>query len=236
MNQPAKDQRLYLPELTEYRRAAAQRRAEAFCVVPRTVMGVRVHPVTPATFSALFAMRSPFVFKRSADAGDVAAFLWLHSPAYVHTGIQGWKRAKAAALAPYARALWPWWRRVTLRRAEQARAVAVVAMACAQIDEMIEEAFADAPAEAGRPQAPVATLEAFMIHEFAISYNWPPERTRGTALAQLMQLHRCIRIARGRDITDEKEDRIHAAHLRKRQDRIDAEKAAKGAPVEGVKA
>lgn len=228
----APDHRLRLPALLEYRARAAQRRAEAFCEAPRTICGVNVRPVTPATYSALYAMRSPFVHRRAADAGDVAAFLWLHSPAFRHTGVDGWRAAKRRALRPFFRALWPWSLRFTFRRADRARAVAVVALACAEIDQLLADAFADAPAEAGRPQRPVATLEGFFTHEMAVAYGWTPERTRHTPLAQLMQLHRCIRIARGGEVTDDGEDRIVAAHLRERQAQLDTAKGA--APVKGA--
>lgn len=221
------DHRLRLPALAEYRVAAAQRRAEAFCTAPLAVLGTPIHAPTPATFSALYAMRSPFVFQRSADAGDVAAFLWLHSPDYCHTGTAGWLARKNRALRRYRFELAQPWRKWIGLKPDRARAVAVVALCIAEIERLMAEAFADAPAAAGRPAKPLATLEAFFIHEFAVAYGWAPERTRHTPLAQLMQLHRCIRSARGAEITDDGEDRLLAAHLRARQAALDAEQAAK---------
>lgn len=229
MNPP--DHRLRLPALVEYRMAAARRRAEAFCDAPLTVLGTPIHAPTPATFSAMFAMQSPFVFNARADAGDVAAFLWLHSPDYCHTGIAGWRQRKARALRRYRFELSQPWRKWFGLKPDRARAVAVVALCITEIERLIADAFADAPAAAGKPAKPVATLEAFFIHEFATAYGWTPERTRHTPLAQLMQLHRCIRSARGQEITDDGEDKIMAAHLAARQAKLDAEKAAKAAPV-----
>jgi hypothetical protein len=223
------DHRLRLPALLEYRNAAARRRAEAFCDVPRDVLGVSVRPVTPATFSALLAMRSPFVGRGTADAGDVAAFLWLHHPDHCHTGIAGWQDRKRRALAPLSFELRQPWRKWVGMRPDAQRQIAAVAIASAEITRMVEDAFADAPAAAGRPQKPLATLEAFFTHEMAVAYGWAPERTRHTPLAQLMQLHRCIRSARGQEITDDGEDAIIAEHLRSRNEQLAAARAEQAA-------
>lgn len=235
MSQPS-DQRLRLPALLEYRAQAAQRRAAAFCDAPNAILGMAIRPFTPATYSALYAMRSPFLLQRSPQIEDVAAFIWLHSPDYCHTGIAGWHQKKTRALAPLRRQLRQPWRRWLGMRPDRDHALAVVAIASAEIIRIVDEAFADAPAAAGRPAKPLATLEAFFVHEMAVAYGWTPDRTRHTPIAQLMQLHRCIRSARGQEITDDGEDKLLAAHLRRRQQELDAQRtAANAAPQEGVK-
>lgn len=226
-NTPHTDQRLRLPALLEYRERAARRRAEAFCVAPHEILGSPVHAVTPATFSAMLAMRSPFVGTGNADAGDVAAFLWLHHADYCHTGVAGWQGRKRRALARFSFELRQPWRKWVGLRPDIERQIAAVAIASADIQRMIADAFADAPAAAGRPAKPLATLEAFFIHEMAVAYGWAPERTRHTPLAQLMQLHRCIRSARGQEVTDDGEDAILADHLRQRNETLAMTRAAK---------
>jgi hypothetical protein len=103
---------------------------------------------------------------------------------------------------------------------------AALHLAGADIARLVDDAFADAPPRAGRPGKPLATTEAYFIHEFAAAYRWAPERTRHTPLRQLVQLHRCIRAARGEDISDSGEERIWAEYLRAKNAKLAADRAA----------
>lgn len=219
---------LYLPELLEHRAATARRRAEAFCDVPDYVLGTEVKPLTPATFSMLYAMRSAFLFNSaSATAIDVINFIWIHSPLHSHTGVSGWRRRKRRAVCAFTfEASQPWRKWIGLAP-DLNRYEAVLNLACADIRRICEEAFADSPARSGRPGKPIATLEAFFIHEFALAYRWEPERTRHEPLKRIIQLHRCIRASRGEELSDDGEDSILAAHMQAKQDEFDAKELAK---------
>jgi hypothetical protein len=204
----------YLPGLIEYRAAAAKRRAGAFCEAPEYVLGTEVRPLTPATFSMLYAVRSPFVVgRRQPGEHDVRNFLWFHSRLYGHCGVRFVGLRKWIALRKFSWQLSPWWCRLFRLSAPVHRYVATMAIACAEIQGMVDDAFADSPPAAGRPSRPIATLEAYMIHEFSASYGWSQEKTRHTPLRQLIQLLRCIRSARGVEISDEGEDLVWANHL-----------------------
>lgn len=210
------DQRLRLPKLITYREAASRRRAEAFCDAPDYVLGQEVRPLTPRTFSMLVAVGSHFVVGGRATEGDVRNYLWFHSPAWCHSGVNGWARSKARVLRPLLCELAP--RRVRWLgfQLDLDCYSAALALAIADIRRLIDDAFADCPA--GRSGgAAIATVEAEMINVFAREYCWPMERTRNTPLRQLFQLLRCVRASHGDDIGDRGEQEILAAHLRKRQ-------------------
>lgn len=116
------------------------------------------------------------------------------------------------------------WRRLLLirpfNRPNGTRYVLQLTTAIADIQGIVEKAFADSPAASGRPGKPIATLEAYFVHEFAIAYRWMPERTSSAPLRELIQLHRCIRSSRGEEITDDAEEDVLADHLRQRNDAL----------------
>lgn len=214
---------VHLPALLEYREATAKRRAEAFCDVPDYVLGTPVKPLTPATFSMLYALKSAFIFD-TAKAGpvDVINFLWIHSPLHSHTGVRGWRSRKRKAIRSFVFELTQPWRKWLGLPLDPNRYNAVLNLAVADIRRICDEAFADSPARSGRPAKPIATLEAFLIHEFAAAYRWEPERTRHEPIKRLLQLHRCICAARGEETTDDGEDRIWAEHMDQKQAEFDA--------------
>ncbi len=214
---------LHLPALTEYRAATAKRRAEAFCDVQEYVLGSRVKPLTAASFSMLYASHSAFVMGGPVRVEDVLNYLWLHSRLHTHTGGFLAKRRKKWALRRFVFEMTQPWMKWIGRPADMDRSRAALNIAIAQIRRIIEDAFADAPARTKKAGKPLATLEAFFLHEFATAYNWTPERTRETPLRQLMQLHRCIRASRGDEMTDDGEDRIIAEHHERMQAQYDAE-------------
>lgn len=223
------DQRLRLPQLLEYRARALARRAEAFCDAPEFVIGIPVNPLTPATFSMLLATKSAFLSGGSATENDVINYLWFHSPLYSHTGVQGWRQRKRLALARYSFEMGQPWRKWVGLKPDRNRQRSALVNAITEIRKLVTDAFADAPAASGRPGKPIATLEAFFIHEFAVAYHWMPEQTRHTPLRQVIQLHRCIRSSRGDEVSDDGEDRILAEHLRKRNDALAAERERRAA-------
>ncbi len=191
-----------------YRAAAAQRRAEAFCQAPEYIAGIRVLPPSPASWSMLYAIGSRFVRGGSPGEGDVRNYLWFHSPLYCAPSAPFFRLRKWLALEPLLRRLAP-----PFHRPADRRYFAVLLVAIEQIRRHLSEAFADAPPASGRGGASLATLEAYFIHEFAMAYQWKPDRTRWTPLRQLTQLHRCIRAARGEKIIDAGEEDLLYRHL-----------------------
>jgi hypothetical protein len=224
--EPQQDFRLKLPEIPEYRAAQAKRRAEAFCDAPEYVLGVEVRPLTPATFSMLLATGNSFICGGKPTELDVRHYLWIHAPTFCHCGDPARDKKYKAALRPLDRALCEPWRKLLGLGASHARYFPALWRAVVEIRQLVENAFADAGSASGRPGKPLATLEAFFIHEMAIAYHWVPERTRHTPLRQIIQLHRCIRGARGDEVGDEGEDNILASHLEKRNAALAAERAA----------
>jgi hypothetical protein len=147
---------------------------------------------------------------------DVRHYIWFHSPLYSHSRKAGWRRRKKTALRKFERELGGW-RWLLGLRPDPYRYIARLNLAITEIQQIIENTFADAPTESGGGK-PLATLEASFIHAFAVAYQWKPDETRRTPLKKLIQLHRCIRAGRGDDVRDEGEDRIQAEYLRKRNE------------------
>jgi hypothetical protein len=220
------DQRLRLPQLGEYRAAQATRRAEAFCDAPEYVLGIEVRPLTPATFSMLLATGNAFITGGKPGELDVRNYIWLHSPLFCHIGNKDFYARRKRALRKVDVALCEPWRRRLRLGATPGRYYPALLRAMTEIRALIESAFADAGSPSARPSKPLATLEAFFVHEFAVAYHWMPDRTRHMPLRQIIQMHRCIRAARGDEVSDEGEDNILAEHLNKRHAELMAAKAA----------
>lgn len=218
---------LRLPQLFQYRAEQAHRRAVAFCQAPEYVLGTRVRPLTPATFSMLFAVRNGFLFGKSPDEHDVRQFVWFHSPLYCNAA--GWfpRLRKRVALARLNFALNQRWRRWLALGWSVEQHLAMLALAASEIREIITDAFADQPSQPAKPGRSLACLEAFFVHEFATGYGWTPERTRDTPIRQLIQLHRLLRLSRGEDVSDQGEDQILVEHLRKKNEAGAAAREAK---------
>jgi hypothetical protein len=221
---PVQDFRLRLPALVEYRERAAKRRAAAFVEGDDEVMGQTVRPLTPATYSLLMAHGSHFLCGGIATEGDVRNYLWFHSPIYADNRTPDWQWRKKRTLRRATFEFQQPWRKWIGQKPCPHRYQATLNIAVANIRGLVEEAFADAAPASGKPGAPLATLEAQLVHEFATAYNWPPEKTRQTPLRQLFQLHRCIRAARGEDVKDDGEQRILAMHLLRRLSEMQAQR------------
>jgi hypothetical protein len=217
------DNRVNLPELATYRIRTAQRRAKAFSGAREFVLGAPVLALTPATFSKLYSVGSPFVCGGRPTELDVRHYVWFHSPLYSTVGKRFWWVRKKVALFRLVVALGGW-RRLLLLRPNIPRYVLQLTTAIAEIEANITNAFADSPPASGRPGKPLATLEAYFMHEFATGYRWLPERTSATPLRELIQLHRCIRAARGEEVADDGEEKIWADHLRKRNAELAAQR------------
>ena len=162
----------------------------------------------------LLATENRFVCGGAPQLEDVINYIWFHSSAYTHTGVAGWARRKRRVLRPLMLNITQSWRRLLLRRPNYEHIGATLAVAICGCRAKVNEAFADTTAAAGRPGAPIATLEAHFVHLMAASYGWLPERTRNTPLRQLFQLNRCIRQGNGEKVADPQEQEILAAHLR----------------------
>lgn len=225
---------LVLPELAAYRKKVGYRQATAFCDAPEYVAGIEVLPLTPRTWSMLYAVGSPFAHGGPISADAILTYLWFHSPSYAHAGVQGWQIRKREALRPFLLRLTQPWRKWLLLKPVPHRARAAISMAGEEIKALLNEAFADADSGNGRPGKPVATLEAFMIHNFALRYQWTPERTRNVPLRQLFQLLRCMLNSVGAEVRDSGEDEILFAHMRRRMDALNQARAIEEAKPEGA--
>lgn len=177
----------------------------------------------------LLAIGSRFICGGRPTEGDVRNYLWFHSPRYSHFGVAGWQRRKARALRPLENALANPWHRLVRRPLDRERYSVMMILAVSEIGSLVDEAFADCPADTGMPGAPIATMEAQLIHRFAMDYRWEPERTRHTPLKQLFQLTRCIRANNGEDVRDQGEIKILEAHLQRRLADIQAKSAKEAA-------
>lgn len=186
------DQPYYSPQLLQVRHAAHRRRAAAMSAPHDTILGLRFEPLTPASYSRLMVLESPFLWRHpNPSHAAIRNYLWSHWARWDSDG-----RGRPEFVEIFERRIVPTWLRWTFSRAARAALRARTAKgydeAAAQISELVGIAFADAPSPAvGAPRQVCATLEAQMIDLFAERYHWAPERTRATPLRQLYQFIRC---------------------------------------------
>ncbi len=183
------DRPYYSTELLLVRHAAQRRRAAAMVATHDIIKGFRFLPLTPASYSRLLLIESPFLWKQPAGAAAVRDYLWQHWPAW---NIEG--RGRAAFLRAFERRMCPAWLRFFYSRpAWRAGLAEGYAEIAVRITELMAVAFADesAPALPGAARQICATLEAQLIDLFAKRYAWTPERTRATPIRQLYQFIRC---------------------------------------------
>jgi hypothetical protein len=210
------DHQVNIPELGEYLANTARRRAEAFCDAPQYVLGMEVGPLTPRTYSMLYATRSAFVVGGSVTERDVRNFVWFHSKLHCHYGKCYQGILKWWALRKLRANLSPLWCRLLRLKPPVHRYVATLAICSAEIQALVQEAFADSPPRSAGAQRPIACAQAYFVYEFAAACGWTPERTSNTPLRQLIQLHRCVKAARGQEVQDDGEEQIEADYLRRR--------------------
>ncbi len=175
------------PLLISARREAQRRRAAAMVATHDTILSFRFHPLTPASYSRLILIESPFLWQRNPAPSAVRDYLWNHWPQFDEAG-----EGRNAFLRAIERRICPPWLSWGFTRDawEQRRAKGYV-VASAQISELVAVAFADLPAPGDGTRRICASLEAQMIELFAARYRWVPERTRTTPLRQLYQFIRC---------------------------------------------
>ncbi len=148
------------------------------------VLGVRVRALTPATYSRLVVIDSPFLYGLPAGADAVRDYLWIHAPNFDEEA-----KNRAAFFNHWDRVTMPRWARWRYSRARwHDRVAATYALASCEIAELIGIAFADEPPGGEGVTMAGASLEAQFIDVFADAYNWEPERTRTTPLRVLFQL------------------------------------------------
>ena len=162
-------------------------------MVPETVLGIQLNPITPAIYSLLVGTGNAYVVGGIPKESDLRNFVWFCSPQF-------------NADAPILSIRWKWLQmfrlKIALCRAStwKQRNEAIVAnyyKACFQIHEIIRDTFKDgvAPVETEEPAEPLAaSIEAQVIDMFAREYKqWPmPKPVRHTPIKQLYQLARCI--------------------------------------------
>lgn len=183
----------YQGQINAIRAQAHKRRAEAWAMVPESVLGIELNPITPAIYSLLTGTGNAYFTGRIPTGDDLWQFVWFCSPQFNPD-------------SPVASLRWRWlqqWRlRTALLRGAtwKTRNEAMTSnfyRACLHIHEIIQNTFRDGAAivEGEEPSLPLAaSLEAEVIDMFAREYQqWPlPRPVRHTPIKQLYQLARCI--------------------------------------------
>lgn len=199
-------QPVYSPAQLEARQQATIRRAAAMVRDFDLVLGVRVKAMTPATYSRLVVIGSPFLYRAAAGADAVRDYLWIHAETFDEEA-----RNRAAFFRDWDRKTMPRWARWRYtRQTWHDRVATTYALAACEIAELVGIAFADEPPGGEGNTMAGASLEAQFIDVFADAYGWTPERTRNTPLRQLFQLLS----ARSRTSYDKDEAAVIAEELR----------------------
>lgn len=206
------------------RAVANQRRAAAMVADYDRVGGMILNPITPASWSRLVALRSPFTWDGDAEASDVRNYVWFHSPRFtIDPGSAAAAQARVYkefdARVAFGRQLW-----LCTPKRRRSWVLSGYELAKAQIATIVEETFADSQPQASTSPRIAASLEASMIDLFARQYaTWPfPTPIRDTPLRKLYQLLRCIN---GGDYEKTEAD-IIAEELRADNEALAAKKGA----------
>lgn len=239
-NQPPPPAAFHAPALAAHRATAYQARLAAELDHPPLVAGLALRPLTPATFTRLAAIGSPFLANRDPAAPPPALpppalfravrdYCWLHHPAYTDDGPAGAPARRGLTRRLY-RALRPPLPRLNdllrlaaalprgrwLRRHLRPTFERQLTHAAAQVAAHVAAAFADAPpAPDDAPETGVTLAAALTLFAYR-ELGWPPERTLDTPLARLWSLRRAVAVAAdgGRSLLDVQEARLTAAALR----------------------
>ena len=205
------DRPYYSDRLLRSRFDTQRRRAAAMCLPDDTVLGITLRPLTPASYSRLFAIGNAFLFGGlEPTVDDIRNYIWFHAPGFTDDPRQA-AAAKAGILGQLERYIFPPWLAWRYSRAAQrTRRAAGYALAATKIAEIVNESFADIPPPGPPGPSIGATLEAQFIDVFAREYRWYPERTSNTPIRQLYQFLRCI----NRTDFDADEARIIAEDLK----------------------
>ena len=182
----------YQAQIAAIRMQAHKRRSEAWAMVPETVLGIELNPITPAIHSLLVGTGNAYFTGRIPKENDLRNFVWFCSPQFNPD-------------TPLLSSRWKAWQmgklNIAMRRGkEKTKAERIIAnfyRASLQIIEIRQETFRNGapPTESEEPAVPLAaSLEAQMLDMFAREYQqWPlPKPVRHTPIKQLYQLARCI--------------------------------------------
>lgn len=172
---------------------ANKRRSGAWAMVPETVLGIELRPITPAIHSLLVGTGNAYFSGRVPTESDLRNLIWFCSPQF-------------NADNPILSLRWRWLQMWRLHRALRKgstwknRHQIVIQnfyRACLDIHEIIHGTFKDGMpnVETEEPTEPLAaSLEAQLLDMFSREYKqWPlPSPVRHTPIKQLYQLARCI--------------------------------------------
>lgn len=188
--EPARNIEEYEAQIQTIRQQAHKRRSEAWAMVPETVLGIELNPITPAIHTLLVGTGNAYVTGNVPGEADLRNFVWFCSQ-------------KFNPDHPNLSLRWKWWVMLKLRLAinrgatRKNRPQVILRnfyTACEQVHEILANTFSDgcSPGNQGKPLA--AALEAQVIDMFAREYKqWPmPNPVRHTPIKQLYQLARCI--------------------------------------------
>lgn len=190
-----------------------RRRELAFLDVDVDLGGVRVRQFRPRHFLHLCACGSPYAQGGPIAPEHVVQFLWIvRAPGILPDAQEDFAAHPSIALPAYAA-----WVKA--------------------IGEYIDAAFMDAPPRIVGGMEPVASLWAYLVHQFASAYGWESDRVLDEPFARLYQLGRIQ--ARERDATiplvNPLSARItsdYALKLNRRQQRAARRSAIRNPPVE----
>lgn len=161
-------------------------------MVPETVLGIRLNPITPAIYSLLVGTNNAYLTGGVPRESDLRNFVWFCSPQFNPDNPLGSLRWKWLQMWRLKRALW----RGANRHNKAERVLANFYRGCLDVHEIIRATFKDgvAPRDDGELTPIAAGLEAQIVDMFAREYQmWPlPRPVRHTPIKQLYQLARCI--------------------------------------------
>ncbi len=189
--------------ITEHRAEIARLRCEAFVDYTPEVAGVRLRPITLASYNRLLAFQSPFVLGGPVDFAAVFVFVWVHCPEFGEFAV----KAKGRALRRLYRAMhprwphlnlfarfvgqfpgWRWAYRMSVPTAEERFAEAV-----GEIRRLLNEAMHDFPLasddDRNRGSSPV-TLQAQLLNTFRRELAMSYAETEALPMKRLVQLLR----------------------------------------------
>ena len=160
-------------------------------MVPETVLGMELVPLTPARYSVLLGTDNAYVTGRIPKEADLRNFIWFCSPRFNPD-------SPIASLRWKPFVMWRLYRAMRCYSWFKHSAHVITGnffRACLQIHEIIDATFKDSPPNGDDDSKPLAaSFEAQMVDVFSRQYQmWAlPQPIRHTPIKQLNQLVRCI--------------------------------------------
>jgi hypothetical protein len=187
-------------KLRETRARVAQRRVEAFVDYSPMVCGMRLQPVTLASYSRLIAFCSPFVCGLPIDFRAVFEFCWLHSPDFSAENAKG-RRAclrrvyryihpRFGMLNAFCRLLAVSRRLRWLRHFTRPTPIERLAEAVEQIRHLLDEATHDLPRGGEDDQPAPVAFHAQILNTFRRTLALPYAEAEAMPMKRLVQLFR----------------------------------------------